>query len=190
MNPLLYDDASAAKIRDALVDKLLAEKMITSPVVERAFRTVPRHLFVAEGTPLGVVYDVDNSVPVKRDADGVVISSTSAAYIQARMIEQAGLGPGMSVVEIGSGGYNAALLAEVVGPGGRVVSVDIDPEVTDRAGELLDATGYGSRVAVIQADAEIRCRGLDEPVDAVVVTEKPASRTSRTRGSSRPGPAG
>jgi protein-L-isoaspartate(D-aspartate) O-methyltransferase len=29
------------------------------------------------------------------------------------------------VLEIGSGGYNAALLAEVVGPGGRVVSVDI-----------------------------------------------------------------
>lgn len=93
--------------------------------MERAFRAVPRHLFVAEGTPLDVSYNVDNSVAIKRGSDGVIISSSSAAYIQARMIEQAGLGPGMSVLEIGSGGFNAALLAEIVGPGGRVVSVDI-----------------------------------------------------------------
>ncbi|GAA1264652.1 methyltransferase, FxLD system [Saccharothrix xinjiangensis] len=170
MNTLRHDDASVSEFRDALVDKLLDRRMITSPVVERAFRTVPRHLFVAEGTPLDVTYNVDNPVAIKRDPDGVIISSTSAAYIQARMIEQAELGPGMSVLEIGSGGYNAALLAEVVGPAGRVVSVDIDPEVTDRARELLDATGYGSRVAVVQADAENPLPGLHEPFDAILVT--------------------
>jgi protein-L-isoaspartate(D-aspartate) O-methyltransferase len=40
------------------------------------------------------------------------------------MIAQAGIGPGMRVMEIGSGGYNAALLAEVTGE--HVVTVDID----------------------------------------------------------------
>jgi protein-L-isoaspartate(D-aspartate) O-methyltransferase len=167
---LRHDDASAAEFRNALVDTLLANNMITSPAVERAFRTVPRHVFVAEGTPLDVTYNVDNPVAIKRDSDGLIISSTSAAYIQARMIEQAGLGPGMSVLEIGSGGYNAALLAEVVGSDGRVVSVDIDPEVADRARELLDATGYGSRVTVVLADAENPLPGLAEPVDAILVT--------------------
>lgn len=170
MSTLRHDDASAAQFRDALVDRLLTDRMITSPVVERAFRTVPRHLFVAEGTPLDVTYNVDNSVAIKRDPDGVIISSTSAAYIQARMIEQAELTAGMRVLEIGSGGYNAALLAEVVGHGGRVVSVDIDPEVTDRASELLDATGYGGRVSVVLADAENPLPGLDEPFDAILVT--------------------
>lgn len=170
MNTLRHDDASAAEFRDALVDKLVATKKITSPAVEQAFRTVPRHLFVAEGTPLEVTYSVDNSVAIKHDPDGVIISSTSAAYIQARMIEQAELGAGMSVLEIGSGGFNAALLAELVGPDGRVFSVDIDPEVTDRANELLDATGYGSRVVVVQADAENPLPGLDKPVDAILVT--------------------
>jgi protein-L-isoaspartate(D-aspartate) O-methyltransferase len=170
VNPLQHDDSSAAQFRDALVEELLANKMITSSVVERAFRTVPRHLFVAEGTPLDVTYSVDNSVAIKRDPDGVIISSTSAAYIQARMIEQAELDVGMSVLEIGSGGFNAALLAEVVGPDGRVVSVDIDPAVTDRARELLDATGYGSRVTVVQADAENLLSGWDEPFDAILVT--------------------
>jgi protein-L-isoaspartate(D-aspartate) O-methyltransferase len=170
VNTLRHDDSSAAEFRDALVEKLLANKIITSPVVERAFRTVPRHLFVAEGTPLDVTYSVDNSVAIKRGPDGVIISSTSAAYIQARMIEQAELGPGMSVLEIGSGGFNAALLAEVVGPDGQVVSVDIDPEVTDRARELLDASGYGGRVTVVQADAENPLPGLDDPFDAILVT--------------------
>ncbi|SEF38111.1 protein-L-isoaspartate(D-aspartate) O-methyltransferase [Amycolatopsis pretoriensis] len=170
MNTLQHNDASAAKLRDALVDTLCANKMITSPEVARAFRTVPRHLFVADGTPLEVTYNVDNSVAVKRDPDGVIISSTSAAYIQARMIEQAGVTAGMSVLEIGSGGFNAALLAEIVGPDGRVVSVDIDPDVTDRARELLEQTGYGNRVDVILADAESPLPGLHEPFDAILVT--------------------
>jgi protein-L-isoaspartate(D-aspartate) O-methyltransferase len=166
----LHDDAGAAEFRDALVDTLLGQKIITSAAVERAFRTVPRHLFVAENTALDVTYNVDNAVPIKRDPDGVIVSSTSAAYIQARMIEQAELADGMSVLEIGSGGFNAALLAEVVGPGGRVVSVDIDPEVTDRARELLDATGYGSRVTVVQADADKPLPDRSERFDAILVT--------------------
>ncbi len=104
------DGDRAAEIRNALTDKLRSNSMITSPVVERAFRTVPRHLFVPEGTPLEVAYDADDSVATKRERDGVVVSSISAPFIQAQMIEQAGLGPGMSVLEIGSGGYNAALV--------------------------------------------------------------------------------
>src|SRR6266545_3018216 len=131
----------AVEVRQALVDKLVADKKITSPVVERAFRTVPRHLFVPEGTSLEVAYNDADSVTIKRASDGVPISTTSAPFIQARMIEQAGLGPGMSVLEIGGGGYNAALLAEVVGRSGRVVSVDIDQDVIDLARGRLAATG-------------------------------------------------
>ncbi|MGH3899601.1 MAG: methyltransferase, FxLD system [Pseudonocardiaceae bacterium] len=163
------DSERAAQVRNALTDQLLANGMITSPVVERAFRTVLRHAFVLEGTPLEVAYNADDSVTTKTDEYGVVISSISAPFIQARMIEQAAVRPGMSVLELGSGGYNAALLAEVVGPQGRVVSVDIDPEVTDRASSLLDAAGYGGRVTVVLADAG---QGVPEigPVDAILVT--------------------
>lgn len=164
------DSDRAAKIRNALTDKLRADGMITSLIVEQAFRTVPRHLFAPKGTPLEVAYIAHDVVPIKTDEHGAVISSISAPFLQARMIEQAGLGPGMSVLEIGSGGYNAALLAEVVGPEGRVISVDIDREITDRARAVLDTTGYGSRVTVMQADAGDRVPGLDELVDAILVT--------------------
>src|SRR5262245_57191173 len=138
------DSDRALEFRHAMADKLRDAGMITLPAVEQAFRTVPRHLFVPDGTPLEVAYNTDDSVTIKTDEGGGVISSTSAPFIQARMIEQAGLGPGMRVLEIGSGGYNAALLAEIVGPDGWVVSVDIDPDVTGRARALLAATGYSS----------------------------------------------
>jgi protein-L-isoaspartate(D-aspartate) O-methyltransferase len=48
----------------------------------------------------------------------------------------------MRVLEVGSGGVNAALLAEIAGPSGLVVSIDIDPEITRRALACLDAAGY------------------------------------------------
>ncbi|MEU5914841.1 methyltransferase, FxLD system [Micromonospora sp. NPDC047527] len=159
----------ATELRAALVGNLHAQGKITSELVETAVRQVPRERFMPAGTDLDVAYGFDNSVVTKRDEHGVAISSVSAAYIQARMLEQAELAPGMTVLEVGSGGLNAAYLAEIVGPGGRVVSMDIDPEVTDRAAALLEANGYGSRVRVLVADAE---HGVPDegPFDAIIVT--------------------
>ncbi|MEU8299764.1 methyltransferase, FxLD system [Micromonospora sp. NPDC048909] len=159
----------AVELRAALVSDLRAQQKITSEVVEAAVRRVPRERFMPDGTDLGVAYGFDNSVVTKRDEHGAPISSVSAAYIQARMLEQAELAPGMTVLEVGSGGLNAAYLAEIVGPEGRVVSVDIDPEVVDRAATLLEENGYGSRVRVLVADAE---NGVPDegPFDAIIVT--------------------
>jgi protein-L-isoaspartate(D-aspartate) O-methyltransferase len=55
----------------------------------------------------------------------------------------------MNVLEIGAGtGYNAALLSLLVGPRGRVVSVDVDPELAPGACRALRAAGYKARVVV------------------------------------------
>ena len=163
------DADRAAELRATLVEKLRADEKITSPAVEAAFRAVARERFLPADIPLETAYGVDDSVVTKRDQHGVAVSSVSAAYIQARMLEQAELRPGMTVLEIGSGGLNAALIAEIVGNQGRVVSVDIDPEVTDRAAALLNETGYGGRVRVLVADAEHGVPG-EGPFDAIIVT--------------------
>jgi protein-L-isoaspartate(D-aspartate) O-methyltransferase len=67
-----------------------------------------------------------------------------------------------------SGGYNAALLRELVGPSGSVTTVDIDPEVTDRATACLAAAGYDD-VTVVCADAELPV-GPDRSFDLIIVT--------------------
>lgn len=159
----------AAELRASLVETLRADRKINSPAVEAAFRAVARERFLPDGVDLDIAYGVDSSVVTKRNEHGVAISSVSAAYIQARMLEQAELQPGMTVLEVGSGGLNAAYIAEIVGEKGHVVSVDIDPEVTDRAARLLDDTGYGGRVTVTAVDAS---HGVPDegPFDAIIVT--------------------
>lgn len=160
-----------ATLRAALVDELLAEGVITTPAVERAFRRVPRHLFTP-GIAMPTAY-ANTVVLLKRDRDGTAISSVSAPDIQAVMLEQLDVRPGMRVLEIGSGGYNAALLAELVaGPTaaspGEVTTVDIDPEITARARRCLDDAGY-RHVRVVLADA---ASGVPDhaPYDRIIVT--------------------
>ena len=157
----------ADELRQEMADGLVAEGWITSPHVEAAFRAVPRHLFTPPGTSLETAYNGHRAPVLKTGADGVNLSSVSGPWLQARMIAQAGIGPGMRVLEIGSAGYNAALLAEVTGE--HVVTVDIDPDITARASAALDAAGYAGRVTVVTADGE---HGFPDraPYDAIVVT--------------------
>lgn len=159
-------EPSAAELRNRLADEMAGDGTILSAAVESAFRAVPRHLF-APGVPLEQVY-TRAIVVMKRDGYGVPVSTMSAPEIQARMLGQAGIEPGMRVLEIGSGGFNAALVAELTGPAGHVITVDIDPDVTARAETLLAGAGY-SAVRVVRADAGA---GVAEfaPYDRILVT--------------------
>jgi len=156
----------AAELRNRLTDELIAAGHISSAAVEAAFRAVPRHLF-APGVPIEAAYARD-IVVVKRDEHGALMSTISAPEIQALQLEQAGIRPGMRVLEIGSGGCNAALIAELTGPDGHVTTMDIDPDVADRARACLDAAGY-PQVRVALGDAE---DGLADgaPYDRILVT--------------------
>ncbi|MFC9691307.1 methyltransferase, FxLD system [Kribbella sp. NPDC056951] len=156
----------AVSLRARLTRHLIAEGAIRDQRVADAFRAVPRHLFVPR-VPLRIAY-ADDVVLMKRDAEGMVISSVSQPSIIAVMLEQAAIRPGDHVLEIGSGGYNAALLRELTGPTGRVTTVDIDPDVVGRAREGLLRAGYDD-VHVIQADGEFGAPG-NAPYDRIVVT--------------------
>lgn len=134
-----------------MVAGLRARGAITSDTVAAAFLAVPRHLFAPE-TPREEIYAASEAITVKRDSAGKPVSSLSAPWLHARMLEAARIARGMTVLEIGAGGANAALLAELVGDGGSVTSVDIDPDITARAATLLDRAGYGPRVRVVRAD--------------------------------------
>ncbi|MCX4725422.1 methyltransferase, FxLD system [Streptomyces sp. NBC_01306] len=157
----------ATRLRNKVVDELRAGGDISSSEIEAVMRKVPRHAFIPD-TPLDKAYDTYAAVITKTDEHGVQLSSVSAPQIQAMMLEQAQVKPGMRVLEIGSGGLNAAYLAELVGEHGEVVTVDIDPVVTERAHRLLNEHGY-DRVRVLTADATEPIPELGE-VDVVMVT--------------------
>ncbi|MGK5681814.1 methyltransferase, FxLD system [Actinoplanes sp. URMC 104] len=161
------DDLTPDLARRRLVDRLTARGRITDPAVAAAFLTVPRHEFAPAGTDLSAAY-ADDVVVTRTDARGRASSSISAPWLQAYMLETARLRPGSRVLEIGSGGCNAALIAELVGASGAVTSIDIDPDVVAAARAALDRAGY-PQVEVALADAEHGHPGA-APYDAVLVT--------------------
>ncbi|MXM62146.1 methyltransferase, FxLD system [Streptomyces sp. HUCO-GS316] len=154
-------------LRAAMVSALRDQDAITSEPVAAAFAAVPRHRF-APDAPLDVAYDLHRTVPVKKDEHGLDLSVMSAAHLQAVMLEQAEIEPGMKVLEIGSGGYNAALIQELVGIEGAVTTVDIDRDIVDRARLCLDDAGY-DQVKTVLADGET---GVPDgaPYDRIIVT--------------------
>ena len=75
----------------------------------------------------------------------------------------------MRVLEVGTGsGYNAAILSELTGAGGHVVSVDIDCSLVEEAGRNLKAAGFGS-VEVACCDGSLGYR-QGAPYDRIIVT--------------------
>jgi protein-L-isoaspartate(D-aspartate) O-methyltransferase len=153
--------------RDRLVDELREGGRLSDPAVEAAFRSVPRHLFLP-GLTAGEAYQ-DEAFVIKTDADGMPLSSSSQPAIMAIMLEQLGMAPGQRVLEIGTGtGYNAALMAHLVGERGTVVTVDIDDALVAGARENLAAAGYPG-VIVLSGDGGYGAP-RHAPFDRVIVT--------------------
>ena len=167
MREATVDGDRGAQLRDRVVDELIANGDIVSKRVESVMRQVPRHLFVPEAT-MEAAYNAFSAVVIKKNTDGGAVSSVSAPQIQAMMLEQASVQPGMRVLEVGSGGLNAAYLAELVGPGGEVTTVDIDPDVTARTERMLAANGY-PQVRAVLADA---ANGVPQhaPYERIIIT--------------------
>ena len=168
------------------VDELVARGLVRTAAVERAFRAVPRHGFVErfwvggreyaceiEGDDgwteaLGLVYS-DEALITRRDAEGNPTSSASQPSVVAMMLEALDLEPGMRVLEIGAGtGYNAALMAAMVGDARLVTTVDIDADVVAQTRRLLAQAGYGG-IRVVEGDGAL---GHSEsgPFDRIVAT--------------------
>jgi protein-L-isoaspartate(D-aspartate) O-methyltransferase len=156
----------ATVYQKALIDKLCGDELIRSPWVEAAFRAVPRHLFLPD-VPIEQAYE-DRAIPTKF-AQGRAISSSSQPAMMAIMLEQLDLRPGHSVLEIGAGtGYNAALMAHIVGERGQVTTLDIDEEIVLAARQHLQAADANS-VRVIWADGALGWPS-DAPYDRIIMT--------------------
>ena len=157
----------AIALHQTLIDDLNDKGLIQSPAVEAAFRSVLRHHFLP-GSPLEEVYS-DRAISAKQDDEGKWISSSSQPAIMAIMLEQLDLQPGHKVLEIGTGpGYNAALMAHIVGETGRVVTVEIDQDLADAAQKHLRTAGF-DRVRVVCADGGYGYPD-EAPYDRIILT--------------------
>ncbi|MFF2144634.1 methyltransferase, FxLD system [Kitasatospora sp. NPDC058190] len=169
--PVPGESAEAVRLRQRMADAVIAAGWAPSASVQGALRTVPRHRFAPE-KDLATAYDDDLAVVTRWDESGRATSSVSAAWLQADMIEKLRLEPGAAVLEVGSGGYNAELIAHVVGEGGQVVTVDIDPYVVHRTRRFTAEAGSG-RVLALQGDGALGAPARHVPrggFDGCVIT--------------------
>src|ERR1700735_1642024 len=85
-----------------------------------------------------------------------------------RAVQALGLRTGDTVIDVACGtGLNFPLLQKAVGPGGRIVGVDLTDAMLARAQDRIKTNGW-SNVSLVQADAA----GFDFPpeVDAILST--------------------
>jgi len=130
--------------RSKLVQRLKRHGYIESEQVEMAMSKVPRHLFVPENVKSRAY--VDSPQPIGQG------QTISAPHMVAMMVENLDLKEGQKVLEIGGGrGYHAAVIAEVVGEKGRVITVELLESLASDAKTVLKGAGY-SNVKVVIGD--------------------------------------
>ena len=169
------------------VDELKAAGAIGPAAVERAFRTVERHRLLETfyhrdaggrrtvehdpGHPrrdhLALIY-ADTALAT-RHFGGMPTSSTSQASLVAKMLELLELSEGLKILEVGAGtGYNAALLAEMVGDQHLVVTMDVLEDVVEQTRRLLAGAGY-PQIQVLLRDG-FEGAAEQAPFDRIVAT--------------------
>src|SRR3989338_6631224 len=132
VRPVLIDDQSFAKKREAMVAQQIIARGVKDSAVLKAMRKVPRHLFVPSELR-GQAY-IDGPLPVGYH------QTISQPYIVAYMTEAVALSKNDRVLEIGTGsGYQAAVLAEMAK---EVYTIEIVEGLAKEAKTRLTNMGY------------------------------------------------
>lgn len=152
-------------VRRAYAEEIAAVAHLEARALVEALARVPREAFLGPG-PWQIARLFDAASPYRTTADAdprhvyhdVVVAIDPARLLNngqpsalARWIEAAAVGAGDRVLHVGCGvGYYTAILAELVGPAGRVLAYEVDPDLAARARDNLAAW---PQAEVVEGDA-------------------------------------
>ena len=135
-------------LREGYARRIMRLARVADPRVEAAYAAVPREDF-AGPPPWRVSGGLSGLHEGERDIaslyDDVLIAiddrrgiNNGQPSLHAQCLAALGLGEGETVVQIGAGaGYYTAILAELVGPSGKVFAYEIEADIADRARQNL-----------------------------------------------------
>lgn len=150
--------------REKMVNKLIEENILHSPVVIKAMKKVKRELFTDKNyRPYSYV---DEPLPIPPFTGKQTIS---APHTYPMFYESLELKKGDKFLEIGTGsGYGAALAREIVGKSGMVITIEVNKETFKFAKKNLKRAGY-TDVVTILGDGSEGCEKY-APYDKICVT--------------------
>ena len=157
-NPSFEEKQTFEEKRRQMVKTQLMSRGIVDEKVLRAMAKVPRHEFLPAEL-WDRAYD-DTPLPIGEN------QTISQPYIVAYMIQALSLKKGDRILEVGTGsGYQTALLAEIHE---EIYTVEVRPQLAQKALAKLNELGYGDRVKIHIADDSL---GYEEeaPFDGIIV---------------------
>jgi protein-L-isoaspartate(D-aspartate) O-methyltransferase len=172
-------DGTIATARRWFAEELRHTAHVCSESVIEAFATVPREHFAGPGpwrilSPMHLAeYWTTEDADPRHLYHDVLIAideerglNNGQPSLWAFLYDQLNLAPGANVVHVGVGaGYYSAVLAEIVGPQGKVTAVEIDPALAARARTHLAPAWPQATVMAVDGFAY----RPDRPADAIIV---------------------
>src|SRR4030042_213383 len=107
-----------------LIDSLIKEGWLKTPKIIEAFRKIKRIDFLPED--MKDLSEMNEALPIGFD------QTISQPLVVAFMLELLEPEEGVKILDVGSGsGWTTALLAEIVGQKGKVIAMEIVPELKE-----------------------------------------------------------
>jgi protein-L-isoaspartate(D-aspartate) O-methyltransferase len=167
--------ASIESARRFYAEELCRINGISSPAILAAFATVPRERFVGPGPWIiqsgGTSWFTEDADPTHVYRDALIVLdeakhlNNGQPSLWACALDLLDVHPCDHILHLGCGtGYYTAILAELTGPHGKIIAIEIDEGLAARAAVAL---APWPQVTVVHADG---ASGPFEPADIIVVS--------------------
>ena len=112
----------------ALIDNLISENWLKTERIIKAFKSIQRKDFLPKG--MEHLAELNEALPI---GQGQTISQPLTVAFMFELLQPE---PGNRILDIGAGsGWTSALLASIVGEKGKVVAIEIIPELAEFGGQ-------------------------------------------------------
>jgi len=155
------DATDLMRAKEALIYELIKEGVLKREDIIEAFRKVPREDFVLADY-IDQAYD-NYPLPI---GEGQTISQPLTVAFMTEALDPK---KGQKILEVGAGsGYQAAIVAEIVGKKGKIITTERIQKLADMAKANLIKAGY-SNVEVVLYDGSTGYE-KEAPYDRIIVT--------------------